>query len=120
MAGRSYALTILGLAAMAWPAAAQTSIAPEAGVLVLKNGQVLEGAITRAGDYYVVSQGEGSELKLNANDVELCCASLLEAYEFKANRVSSFSAKSRLDLAKWCLRQGLIEQCTDQLTAAQN
>jgi hypothetical protein len=87
---------------------------------VLKNGQVLEGAITRAGDYYVVSQGEGSELKLNANDVELCCASLLEAYEFKANRVSSFSSKSRLDLAKWCLRQGLIEQCTAQLAAAQN
>jgi hypothetical protein len=105
---------------MASSTAAQSSIAPEAGVLVLKNGQVLEGAITRAGDYYVVSQGEGSELKLNANDVELCCASLLEAYEFKASRVSSFSAKSRLDLAKWCLRQGLIEQCTAQLAAAQN
>jgi hypothetical protein len=104
---------------MALPAAAQTSIAPEAGVLVLKNGQVLEGSITRAGDYYVVSQGEGSELKLNVNDVELCCASLLEAYEFKASHVSSFSPKSHLDLAKWCLRQGLIEQCTEQLTAAQ-
>lgn len=120
MAGRSYALTLFAVAAMAWPAAAQTSIAPEAGVLVLKNGQVLEGAITRAGDYFVVSQGEGSELKLNANEVELCCVSLLEAYQFKANRVSSFSSKSRLDLAKWCLRQGLIEQCTAQLTAAQN
>jgi hypothetical protein len=120
MAGRSYALTLFALAAMASPAAAQTSIAPEAGVLILKNGQVLEGAMTRAGDYYYVSQGEGSEIKLNANEVELCCASLLEAYEFKASHVSSFSSKSRFDLAKWCLRQGLIEQCTAQLAAAQN
>jgi hypothetical protein len=103
---------------MASSAAAQVSIAPEAGVLVLKNGRVLEGAITRAGDYYFVSQGEGSEIKLNANEVELCCASLLEAYEFKTNHLSTFSSKSRLDLARWCLRQGLIEQCTEQLTAA--
>ena len=108
------------MGAMASIALAQPSIAPEVGVLALKNGQVLEGAITRAGDYYVVSQGEGSELKLNANEVELCCASLLEAYEFKASRVTSFSAKSRLDLAKWCLRQGLIDQCGEQLAAAEH
>ena len=28
--------------------------------------------------------------------------------------------KSRLDLAKWCLRQGLAEQCEQQLAAAAN
>jgi len=120
MAGRSYALVWIMIAAAASYAPAQTSVTPEVGVVVLKNGQVLEGTITRAGDYYVVSQGEGSELKLNANDVELCCASLLEAYEFKASHVSSFSAKSRLDLANWCLRQGLLERCAEQLAAAEN
>jgi hypothetical protein len=120
MAWPRYALVLFVAAVLPSLAAAQTSIAPEAGVLVLKNGQVLEGAITRAGDYYVVSQAEGSELKLGVNDVELCCASLLEAYEFKASHVQSFSVKSRLDLAKWCLRQGLIEECTEQLAVAAN
>src|SRR6476620_317235 len=120
MTRRKYALALVAIAALALPAAAQPSIAPEHGILVLKNGHVLEGAITRAGDFYVVCQGEGSEQKLNATEVDLCCASLLEAYEFKANRISSFSPKSRIDLAKWCLRQGLIEQCHEQLAAAQN
>ena len=79
MARRKYALIFLALATLAAIAVAQTSIAPEPGVLVLRNGQVLAGAITRAGDYYVVSQGEGSELRLSATDVELWCGSLLEA-----------------------------------------
>jgi hypothetical protein len=120
MARHYYALILLAIGALGPSVTAQTSIAPEAGVLVLKNGQVLAGAITRAGDYYVVSQAEGSELKLSASDVELCCASLMEAYEFKASRLSSFSAKSRLDLARWCLRQGLVQQCEEQLAVAAN
>jgi hypothetical protein len=120
MARPHYALTILALAALAASAAAQTSVLPQAGVLVLRNGHVLEGEITRAGDFYVVTQGQGSEVKLDANLVELFCGSLLEAYDFKAAHASSFSVKSRLDLAKWCLRQGLQEQCAEQLAIAAN
>lgn len=118
MARPHYALTTLALAALAAYASAQTSVLPQAGVLVLRNGQVLEGEITRAGDFYVVTPGPGSEIKLDANQVELHCSSLLEAYDFKAAHVSSFSAKSRIELAKWCLRQGLQKQCTEQLAIA--
>jgi hypothetical protein len=119
MAGRQYAL-ILWFAlighGVAW---AQPSLAPQAGILALRNGQIIEGDIIRAGDYYVVSRGETSELRLKADEVELVCGSLIEAYEFKAQHVSGFSAKSHLDLAKWCLRHGLHDKCSQQLAAAQ-
>src|SRR5436190_510005 len=82
-------------------AAGQSSVAPEAGVLVLRNGQVLEGDVTRAGDYYVVGRGEGSELRLKADEVELLCSSMDEAYEFKVRHLSGLSAKSHVELAKW-------------------
>ncbi len=120
MARPLYALIFLAAAACSPFAAAQTSVTPQSGVLVLRNGQVLTGDVTRAGDFYVVNLGEGSELRMNANEVELFCASLTEAYEFKSRHVVSFSAKSRLELARWCLRNGLELQCQEQLAAAKN
>ena len=118
MAGRRYAL-ILMLALVCLRAIwGQSTLAPQAGILALKNGQVIEGQIIRAGDYYVISRGENSEIRLKADEVELFCGSLLEAYEFKVRHLSGFSAKSNLDLAKWCLRHGLYAQCSEQLAAA--
>jgi len=119
MAAQQYALILLfalGFHGVAW---GQSSLSPQAGILALRNGQIIEGDIIRAGDYYVVSRGETSELRLKADEVELFCGSLVEAYEFKAQHVSDFSAKSHLDLAKWCLRHSLHEKCSEQLVAAQ-
>jgi hypothetical protein len=118
MAGRQYALILIFALATQRLALGQSSLAPQAGILALKNGQVMEGEIIRAGDYYVVSRGENSEIRLKADDVELFCSSLIEAYDLKVRHLSGFSAKSNLDLAKWCLRHGLFAQCSEQLVAA--
>src|SRR5688572_987920 len=74
-----YALALLAL--LAWPLAAggQTSLTPHAGLLVLRNGQVLEGEITQAGDYYIVTLGGTSEIRIKASEVEAVCGSLDEA-----------------------------------------
>jgi hypothetical protein len=123
MSFRQYALIQVALAlllalAIGRPACGQTLLGSQAGVLVLRNGQVLEGDVTRAGDYYIVSKNEGSELRMKADDVELVCGSLDEAYEFKVRHLSGISAKPHLELAKWCLRQNLYARCAEQLTAA--
>src|SRR4051794_25589052 len=111
MSVRYYALILL--AALGWPCSAwsQTALAPQSGVLVLRNGQVLEGDVIRAGDYYIVSRGEGSELRLKLDEIELLCGSMDEAYEFKVRHVPVASVKSHLELAKWCLRHGLFDKC---------
>ena len=118
MFGPRYAHWMLSCLLSCGIAAAQ-SLAPQSGLLVLKNGQVLEGDITRAGDYYVVTRGEGYELRPKADDVECFCASLVEAYEFKARRLSGVSVRPRVELARWCLRYNLIDQCRDQLAEAE-
>jgi hypothetical protein len=118
MSSRHYALTLLVALASTGVATAQPAVTPQAGVLVLRNGHVLEGDITRAGDYYIVSRGEGIEVRSKADDVELFCSSMNEAYDFKLQHLSGVAAKPHLELAKWCLRHGMYEQCAEQLAAA--
>jgi hypothetical protein len=118
MFGRCHALMLLTAILLPCDADGQNPFAPQTGVLVLRNGQVLEGEVTRAGDYYIVSKGEGSEVRPKADEVELFCASMHEAYEFKARHVSGTSAKQHVELAKWCLRHGMYDRCSEQLTAA--
>jgi hypothetical protein len=91
---------------------------PEAGLLVLRNGQVLEGEVTQAGDYYVVTLGGTSEIRIKSAEVEAVCGSLDEAYEFKAGHLSGSGAKPHLELAEWCLRHHLHARCAQQLVAA--
>src|SRR5262245_61362913 len=113
-----YALILFMMAA--WPAVAlgQGEFAPQAGVLVLKNGQVITGKVTRAGDYYVATLGENAEIRQPVSDVEAFCASLDEAYDFKKAHLAGAGARPHLDLAEWCLRHNLHARCTEQLVAA--
>jgi hypothetical protein len=101
-------------------AAAQdvASLEPQAGVLLLKNGQLMRGNITHAGDHYVVTLGVGGEVKIAAANVEVQCTSLEAAYDWKLRRLSGEGAGPHLDLAEWCLRHQLHRQCAQQLSLA--
>src|SRR5262245_4769568 len=114
---RRYALYGL-LVLFAATAAAQTSLRPEAGVVLLRNGQVLSGLVTRAGDYYIVKLRETGEVRLPAADVEALCGSLDEVYEFKSLHLAGSGVKPHLALAEWCLRQNLPARCSQQLVLA--
>jgi hypothetical protein len=118
MSFRHYALIVLLALAIGRAASGQSPLAPQSGVLVLRNGYVLHGDVTRAGDYYIVTQGEGSELRPKNEDVELFCGSMDEAYEFKVRHLSGISAKPHLELAKWCMRNGMYDKCSEQIAAA--
>jgi hypothetical protein len=118
MTGQRYALIVLVALVLAPAALGQTSLTPEAGVLVLRNGQVIAGEVTRAGDYYVVTLGPSGEIRLPAADVEAFCGSLDEAYEFKQRHLSGPGAQPHLNLADWCLRHNLYARCAEQLVAA--
>jgi len=114
---RRYALMGL-LFLLAATLEAQTSLRPEAGVLLLRNGQVLSGLVTRAGDYYIVTLGETGEVRLPSAEVEALCGSLDEVYEFKMQHLPSSGVKPHLALAEWCLRQNLPRHCSQQLILA--
>ena len=86
-------------------------------LLLLRNGNVLEGEITQAGDYYVVLLGT-SEIRLPARDVEAQVATLEEAYQLKKFGLFGRGAEPHLKLAEWCLRHGLHARCGEQLVEA--
>lgn len=104
---------------LAGPLAADESLGlSEQGVVVLRNGQVLQGEIERLGDHYVVAMTAGAKVHLPAADVALHCKNLEEAYQKKRQYITPDNAQQHLDLAEWCLREGLKRQAAQQLSAA--
>jgi hypothetical protein len=97
---------------------AEPALAPREGVLLLKNGHVMQGSITKAGDYFVLTLGKTGEVRLPAADVETQCVDLEDAYRYQAALLSSKKAEPHLTLAEWCLRYGLRQQAEDQVAFA--
>jgi hypothetical protein len=84
-------------------------------MLVLRNGQIVEGQITRAGDYYVVLLGKTGEIRLPQADVDFQCSSREEAYAVLSARLPATAAAGHLDLADWCLQQGMLSHAASEL-----
>ena len=93
-------------------------LTPQQGVLLLRNGNVIEGQVTRAGDYYLVTFGDSGEARLAAAEVETLCVDLDDAYQYRRATMIGRAAAPHLDLAEWCLRHGLVHQAGEQLVAA--
>lgn len=110
---------VLAAAMFLRPAAAEEPlpVEPQAGVLLLTNGQTLSGKITRAGDRYYVALADGA-INLAANQVLLHCRDLPDAYERqRAARVAP-NVQHHLKLAQWCLENKLNDEAARELDAA--
>jgi hypothetical protein len=89
---------------------------PMEGVLLLREGGVLSGQISHAGDRYFVTE-PGSEISVAAANVELVCRSLPDAYEHRRSALQQPTADDHLALAEWCLCYDLFSQAAEQLIA---
>ena len=96
----------------------EPALAPREGVLLLKNGHVMQGGITKAGDYFVLTLGKTTEVRLPAADVETQCVDLDDAYHYQAALLSGKKADPHLTLAEWCLRNRLLQPAEDQVNFA--
>jgi hypothetical protein len=118
--GQTYRLALsLLVVCAASPTCVSTTLADEAtlGVIILRNGNVLEGAVQALGDYYMISSA-GASLRVPADQVERACGSLAEAYELRRKERAGASADSHLDLARWCLRHNLLDQAGREIQEA--
>jgi len=91
---------------------------PLGNVMVLRSGQILQGQITRLDNRYGIRLGEGNELRIAASDVDFIAASLDDACQRKMARVRPGNVDDHVQLAEWCLRQGLIRQAAQSTTEA--
>ena len=92
-------------------------LAPRESVLLLRNGQVLSGKITPAGDYYLVSLSHG-EIRVQTSKVDVLCKDLQEAYEYKRARIKLGSAADHVALADWCMHNELFDLAETELSYA--
>jgi hypothetical protein len=90
---------------------------PAAGVLVLRNGNVLPGVVHRQGNHFRV-ENAGSVLQVPASQVEMACASLVDAYEQRRQQRVGNATDAHLELARWCLRHGLLAQAAREILDA--
>lgn len=88
-----------------------------AGVLVLRNGNVLSGVVHRQGSHYRI-ENEGSVLQIPASQVEMACASLVDAYEQRRRQRVGNATDAHLELARWCLRHGLLAEAAREILDA--
>ena len=114
---------LLFLTCCLWPLAwqaqddASLKVSPQPGVVLLRNGQVLSGKVTEAGEEYYVSLPSG-EIRLQRSQVEMVCHNLREGYERKRSRIDPARVQDHLDLAMWCLWQKLFDEATSEIAEA--
>lgn len=115
---RTLVIVVIGCLLFADALAAGPGVMPRGGVLVLRNGEVLQGQITQAGDRFIVTWGDGGEVRVPAGDVEMSCRDLEEAYVRKHATAELGGLMRHLELADWCLRHALLAQAADEVLAA--
>ena len=87
-------------------------------MLLLRNGQTIEGQITRDDDHYQVAFPDG-EIRLRAVDVEYYCRTFGRGLPAETGgHLAMGNARDHLELAQWCQRHGLYRFAADELAAA--
>src|SRR5690242_11154761 len=72
------------------------------GVVLLKDGGVLEGRITQVADRYIITR-TGGEFQIAAERVAYVGRSLHDAYEYRRASTQN-TPEAHVALAEWCLR----------------
>jgi hypothetical protein len=110
---------LLAPSAWAQPPSRQDPLgpAPVEGVLLLTNGEVLQGKVSRIADQYHVVLPVG-EIRVRMADAEGFCRDLEDGYRFKRTQIAPGQIDSHLALAQWCLRHGLTGHASGELAEA--
>ena len=101
------------------PTLGQTRLSgPLAGVLALRNGEVISGNILRDGDRYLITFGESAELRIAVSDVEFFGRDLQQLYRFKHAALVPTDTAGQWRLIDWSIRHGLLSQASQLLEDA--
>ncbi len=82
--------------------------------VVLKNGSVFSGEVTRQARGVVVQSGDRT-INLSTEQVDMVVADLPAAYDKMARRLNARNTVGHEKLLQWCLRQDLPDQALSQL-----
>jgi len=98
-------------------AGAATSPAAAESVLLLRNGEMIQGRVTLSDDRYRVLVS-GGQIYVKVADVQYHCRDIQEAYVRKRAILRVDNALDHLELSQWCIKAGLWEAAAQELTDA--
>ncbi len=89
-------------------------------IILLKNGQVLEGTAITSLDRTVVETLSGSRLVLQTAHVDCVCDSWVQAWEFKRDATDAERPDELTALLRWCLRHRQFASAWEVLNQLQS
>ncbi len=109
----------LGLCLLTIQAFAQSGSPPQS-LLVLKTGRVLSGQISESPGGYVVDNpsGNSGSMRVPFSLVRFEAKSLRDAYLKLRRYMPEITATNRIDLARWCIMNGLKDEARLELRDA--
>lgn len=84
-------------------------------LLILSNGEILRGHISRNAEQVFVVTNQGSRLVIPAERMAFVCDSLEEAYWGKAARIRASDLIGQKKLFHWCLKNHLFNLAQNQI-----
>lgn len=102
--------------------ASKTSAVPSTNalterLLLLQNGKIVKGVIRQSAGGYVVNV-TGGQMVLPFDQVRLEAADLEEAYRQLRDTLPDHTAAAHIELARWCVANGLPDQARKELREA--
>ncbi len=86
-------------------------------IVLLRNGQILEGTVEQDGDFYHVRLADG-EIRIRTSEAEFVGNDMEACYQFKRGQIQADGLQGHLALAQWCQRQKLYEHAAAELADA--
>jgi hypothetical protein len=84
--------------------------------VLLRDGQMRFGEVMKDAVGYLF-RSSGARMRLSAMQVEAVADTKADIYRYKKNRIPPNDLEERLELAKWCYRQHLIDEAKAETTA---
>lgn len=94
---------------------AQEKSASEQQFVLLTNGQVISGFVSRESGNVIVQVPNGSRLLIQQTNVDTVCDNLVDAYWQKAARTKATDLDGQSKLFHWCIGNGLLDQAQNQI-----
>jgi hypothetical protein len=89
----------------------------EQGVVLLQDGGLLEGTVTKTVQWYVVARAN-SQLQVASSRMLFIGHTPHEAYEFRVKNTTQPTGDAHLALTEWCLRHNLVDEASQEIGTA--
>lgn len=84
-------------------------------VVLLHNGRVIEGVVSREPDRWSVEIGANSRVRLELHQVDLIARDHREMRQLLQQRTGREQVGKRIEIVRYCLRHGLLDEAREEI-----